>query len=359
MQFCMFTHWGQPRFKRSNMQTFEQIMSDLKSRKFKPVYFLMGEEPYFIDAITDYIEKNLLREDEKAFNQAVVYGSDVDLGQVIDMARRVPMMSEYNLVIVKEAQNVKDFEGATEGKADPFALYVENPTKSTVLVINYKGKKLDARRKVAKLLDKEQEIFESKPLYDSQVGKWIIEYLRNQNIAIEPNAAEIMAAHLGTKLSAIVMELDKLKVAIGESKKITAADIERHVGISKDFNIFELQTAIGARDFYQSTLIAKHMGAMAKHSIIPDISILYGFFTKVMILHSMRGAGSSDLARALKVSPFFVKDYQAAARNYNLTQCASVISILREYDAYSKGIDAPPVSDAELLNEMVFKILAC
>ncbi len=341
------------------MQTFEQIISDLKNRQFKPIYFLMGEEPYFIDAITDYIDKNLLKDDEKAFNQAVVYGADVDLGQVINMAKRFPMMSEYNLVIVKEAQNIKGLDGAAEGNVDPFALYAENPLKSTVLVINYKGKKLDSRRKLAKLLDKEHVLFESKPLYDNQVGRWITDYLRNQNIAIEPNAAEIMAAHLGTKLSAIVMELDKLKVAVGESKKITAADVERHVGISKDFNVFELQNVIGARDFYRSTLIAKHMGAMAKHSIIPDIAVLYGFFTKVMILHSMRGASNAELASALKVNPFFVKDYQLAARNYNLTQCATVISILRKYDAYAKGIDAPNTDDAELLNEMIFRILSC
>ena len=341
------------------MQTFEQIMSDLKNRQFKPIYFLMGEEPYFIDAITDYIDKNLLSDDEKAFNQAVVYGADVDLGQVINMAKRFPMMSEYNLVIVKEAQNVKGLDGAAEGNVDPFALYAENPLKSTVLVINYKGKKIDTRRKLAKLLDKEHVLFESKPLYDNQIGRWITDYLRNQNIAIEPNAAEIMAAHLGTKLSAIVMELDKLKVAVGETKKITAADVERHVGISKDFNVFELQNAIGARDVYRSALIAKHMGAMAKHSIIPDIAVLYGFFTKVMILHSMRGASNAELASALKVNPFFVKDYQLAARNYTLTQCASVISILRKYDAYSKGIDAPPVDDADLLNEMVFSIIRC
>lgn len=341
------------------MQTFEQIMSDLEKRQFKPVYFLMGEEPYFIDAITDYIEKNLLREDEKAFNQTVVYGADVDLGQMINMAKRYPMMSEYNLVIVKEAQNIKGLDGATEGNVDPFALYIENPAKSTVLVINYKGKKLDSRRKLTKLIDKEQVLFESKPLYDNQVGRWITDYLRGNGIAIEPNAAEIMAAHMGTKLSAIVMELDKLKTAIGESKKITAADIERHVGISKEYNVFELQNAIGARDVYRSALIAKHMGAMAKHSVIPDIAALYGFFTKLMILHSLKGANPSEQAAALKVNPYFMKDYQAAARNYTLTQCANVIGILRKYDAYAKGIDAPNTDDAELLNEMVFSIIKC
>ncbi|MBR6082285.1 MAG: DNA polymerase III subunit delta [Salinivirgaceae bacterium] len=341
------------------MQTFEQIMGDIKNRKFKPVYFLMGEEPYFIDAITDYIEKNLLKEDEKAFNQTVVYGADVDLGQILNAAKRFPMMAEYNLVIVKEAQNVKGLDGASEGNADPFALYVENPLKSTVLVINYKGKKLDSRRKLAKLIDKEQVLFESKTLYDNQVGRWITDYLKGRGVSIEPNAAEIMAAHLGNKLSTIVMELDKLKLAVGENGTITTADVERNVGISKDFNVFELQNALGARDVYRSALIAKHMGAMPKHSIIPDIAALYGFFTKIMILHSMSGSSPAEQAAALKVNPYFMKDYQTAARSYSLRQCAQIISILREYDAYSKGIDAPPVDDADLLNEMIFRILTC
>ena len=341
------------------MQTFEQIMGDIKNRKFKPVYFLMGEEPYFIDAITDYIEKNLLKEDEKAFNQTVVYGADVDLGQILNAAKRFPMMAEYNLVIVKEAQNVKGLDGASEGNADPFALYVENPLKSTVLVINYKGKKLDSRRKLAKLIDKEQVLFESKPLYDNQVGRWITDYLKGRGVSIEPNAAEIMAAHLGNKLSTIVMELDKLKLAVGENGTITTADVERNVGISKDFNVFELQNALGARDVYRSALIAKHMGAMPKHSIIPDIAALYGFFTKIMILHSMSGSSPAEQTAALKVNPYFMKDYQTAARSYSLRQCAQIISILREYDAYSKGIDAPPVDDADLLNEMIFRILTC
>ena len=341
------------------MQTFEQIMGDIKNRKFKPVYFLMGEEPYFIDAITDYIEKNLLKEDEKAFNQTVVYGADVDLGQILNAAKRFPIMAEYNLVIVKEAQNVKGLDGTSEGNADPFALYVENPLKSTVLVINYKGKKLDSRRKLAKLIDKEQVLFESKTLYDNQVGRWITDYLKGRGVSIEPNAAEIMAAHLGNKLSTIVMELDKLKLAVGENGTITTADVERNVGISKDFNVFELQNALGARDVYRSALIAKHMGAMPKHSIIPDIAALYGFFTKIMILHSMSGSSPAEQAAALKVNPYFMKDYQTAARSYSLRQCAQIISILREYDAYSKGIDAPPVDDADLLNEMIFRILTC
>lgn len=341
------------------MQTFDKIMSDLKDRNFKPIYFLMGEEPYFIDVITDYIEKNLLREDEKAFNQTVVYGADVDLAQVINTAKRFPMMSEYNLVIVKEAQNVKGLDGTGDGKVDPFALYAENPQKSTVLVIAYKGKKLDSRKKLTKYLDANHVLFESKPLYDNQVGRWITDYLKSRNLQIDPNASEIMASHLGNNLSSIVMELEKLKVAVGEGGKITSADIERNVGISKDFNVFELQKAIGARDVYKSALIAKHMGAMPRHSIIPDIAVLYGFFTKIMIMSSMRGASNAELASAMKVSPFFLSDYQLAGRNYSMSQCAQVISILREYDAYSKGIDAPAVDDADLLREMVFKIVLC
>lgn len=340
------------------MQTFEQIMGDLKKGIYKPIYYLMGEEPYFIDTITDYIEKNLLRDDEKDFNQVVVYGADTDLGQIIATARQFPMMAGYRVLIVKEAQNLKGIDGTSDDK-DPITLYAANPTKTTILVINYKGKKLDSRKKLAKTLDKEHVLFESKPLYDNQVGRWITDYLSARGITIEPKAAEIMAASMGTKLSAIVMELEKLKIAVGASKKITIADIERNVGISKEFNSFELQNAIGARDRYRSALISKHLGAAAKHSIIPDIALLYGFFTKIMITHSLRNASNAELASALKISPFFVKDYQAAARNYNMTQCATVISILREYDAYSKGIDAPPIEDADLLREMVFKIVTC
>ena len=340
------------------MQTFEQIMADLKKGNYKPIYFLMGEESYFIDTITDYIEKNLLRDDERDFDQVVVYGADTDLTQIINTARQFPMLASYRVLIVKEAQNVKGIEGTSDDK-DPMTLYAANPTKSTILVVNYKGKKLDNRKKLAKTLDKEHVLFESKPLYDSQIGRWITDYLSARGASIEPKAAEVMAACMGTKLSAIVMELEKLKTAVGAGNKITVADIERNVGISKEFNPFELQNAIGSRDVYRSALISKHLGATAKHSIIPDIAVLYGFFTKVMLTHSMRNASNTEIASALKVSPFFVKDYQTAARNYSLTQCATVISILREYDAYSKGIDAPPIEDADLLREMVFKIVTC
>ena len=333
-------------------------MADLKKGNYKPIYFLMGEESYFIDTITDYIEKNLLRDDERDFDQVVVYGADTDLTQIINTARQFPMLASYRVLIVKEAQNVKGIEGTSDDK-DPMTLYAANPTKSTILVVNYKGKKLDNRKKLAKTLDKEHVLFESKPLYDSQIGRWITDYLSARGASIEPKAAEVMAACMGTKLSAIVMELEKLKTAVGAGNKITVADIERNVGISKEFNPFELQNAIGSRDVYRSALISKHLGATAKHSIIPDIAVLYGFFTKVMLTHSMRNASNTEIASALKVSPFFVKDYQTAARNYSLTQCATVISILREYDAYSKGIDAPPIEDADLLREMVFKIVTC
>ena len=340
------------------MQTYEQLMADLKKGNFKPIYYLMGEESYFIDAITDYIEKNVLRDDEKDFDQVVVYGAETDLSQIINTARQFPMLASRRVLIVKEAQNVKGIDGTSDDK-DPMTLYAANPTQSTILVINYKGKKLDSRKRLAKTLEKEHVLFESKPLYDNQVGPWIINYLKARGITIEPKAAEVMAACMGTKLSAIVMELEKLKTAVGAGNKITEADIEKNVGISKDFNPFELQNAIGSRDVYRSALISKHLGATAKHSIIPDIAVLYGFFTKVMLTHSMRNASNGELASALKVSPYFVRDYQVAARNYSLTQCATVISILREYDAYSKGIDAPPIEDADLLREMVFKIVTC
>lgn len=339
------------------MQSFEQIMGDLKKGQYKPIYFLMGDEPYFIDIITNYIEKNLLKEDEKAFNQTIVYGADANINQLVEVARQYPMMAEHSLIIIKEAQNLKGIDGGSDADSDSFLKYVENPVSTTVMVINYKGKKLDSRRKITKALDKSHVLFESKPLYDNQVGGWIVNYLKQQNLTIDPKLAEVIAMQLGNKLSTVSMELDKLKVAIGGATTITAADVERNVGISKDFNVFELQNAIGMRDVYKSAMIAKHLGAMAKHSIIPDIASLYGYFTKIMIVHSMSRSPQNEVAAALKVSPFFVKDYYAAARCYTMTQCANVIGILREYDAYSKGIDAPQINDADLLREMVFKIV--
>lgn len=343
--------------KSRTMATYTQIMADLQKRQFKPVYFLSGEESYYIDSISDYIEKNLLKEEEKAFNQTVMYGADVQMSQIIDAAKRYPMMSEYTLVIVKEAQEVDGMDGSPEEKAAMLASYIEHPQPLTVLVICMKGGKLDSRRKFAKTVSQKTEYFVSEPLKEEKVGAWIIDYLKDKNLTIDPKAAELMAANMGAKLSNIVTELDKLKANVAPGGKITLDDIERHVGISKDFNVFELQKAIGMRDVYRSALIAKQMGSMAKFSIIPVVASLYGYFTKVMITNSLPSKTPQNVAVAIGVPPFFANEYIVAARNFSGDKCPHIISILREYDAYSKGIDSPSIDGAELLREMVFKIL--
>lgn len=338
------------------MATYNQIMADLQKRQFKPVYFLSGDESYYIDSISNYIEKNLLKEEEKAFNQSVMYGADVEMSQIIDAAKRYPMMSEYTLVIVKEAQLVDGMDGSPEEKAAMLAAYIEHPQPQTVLVICMKGEKLDSRRKFAKLVSQKTEYFVSEPLKEEKVGAWIVDYLRQQNLDIEPRAAELMASNMGVKLSNIVTELNKLKANIDPGVKITSGDIEKYVGISKDFNVFELQKALGMRDVYRSALISKHMGAMAKFSVIPVVGALYNYFTKVMIVDSLPNKTPQSVAASIGIPPFYANEYIVAARNYH-NKCPQIISLLREYDAYSKGIDAPSIDDDELLRELVLKIL--
>jgi DNA polymerase-3 subunit delta len=332
-------------------------MADLKKKIYHPVYFLMGEEPYYIDAITEYMDKNILSEADKAFNQSVLYGKDLDLGKLLNAARRFPMMANYNLVIIKEAQDLKGIDGGEPGKVDPFLMYIEKPLKSTILVINYKGKSLDKRRKIYKTIEQNGVLFESKRIYEDKVGKWIIDYLKADGRDIDPKAAELMAAHLGNDLSKVVNEVSKLVILTPKGVKITAKEVEENVGISKEFNVFELQNSIGRKDIYKTTLIVQHLGQNPKNSIIPTIAMLFGFFTKLLMIHGAKSKDERELAPILGVNPFFVKDYLTASRNYSVQQCAEVISILREYDAYSKGIDAPAVDDMELLREMVFKII--
>lgn len=340
------------------MYTYEQIISDLKKKIYKPIYYLMGEEAYFIDAITQIIDKQILPEEEKSFNQTVLYGKDVDMGNLLNTARRFPMMSNYNVVILKEAQNLKGIDGLAAGETDPFLLYAENPPETTILVVNYKGKKLDKRKKLYKTLEKNGVLFESKTLYENKVGEWIIQYVKSKNYDIDIKAAELMASHLGNDLTKVVNEIEKLLIVIPDGAKISLKEIEEHVGISKDFNIFELQNALGRKDVYRANLIITHLGQNPKtKSIIPLISFLYAYFTKILMVHSATDKSKHSLAALLGVNPFFVQDYLSAARSYSKAKCAYIIGFLREYDAKSKGIDSPPVDDFDLMRELIYKIL--
>lgn len=333
-------------------------MSDLKKKIYKPLYFLMGEESYFIDEITSYIEKNALPEEERSFNQTVLYGKDIDLGLLLNTARRFPMMSNYNVVIVKEAQNMRGIEGAPANEKDPFLMYAENPPASTILVINFKGKSLDKRKKIFKTLDKNAALLESKKIYENKVGAWIMNYLKSEGYSIDVKAAELMASHLGNNLSKVANEIKKLMIVLPQGTKITLKDIEDNVGISKDFNVFELQDALGKKDVYRANLIVHNMGQNPKtKSIVPMIAFLYTFFSKLLMVHSTNDKSNQALASLLGVHPFFIKDYLVAARNYSKAKCAYIIGFLREYDAKSKGIDSPPTDDSELMLELIYKIL--
>jgi len=330
--------------------TFNQIMADLKSKKYKPIYFLEGDEPYYIDEITNYIAKNVLTESERAFNFSQHYGKDVDISLIDNSARRFPMMSKYQVIIVKEAQNIK--------KIEDIGFYAQKPLSSTILVFNYKYKTLDKRKKVYKDIEKSGIIFESKKLYDNQVPDWIYNYLREQKREIDPIATRLLTDFLGTDLSKIVNELDKLIISIGENEKITPKLIEENVGISKDFNNFELNTAIINKDILKANRIIDYFGKNQKDNplVLTIISIFY-LFSKVLATHYIKNPDPKVIAAELKVNPFFVKDYITASKKYNIQKTVDIISYLREYDLKSKGYNNASIEPGELLKELIFKIL--
>ncbi len=334
------------------MDEVKQIITDIKNRNFKPIYFLMGEEPYYIDNISKYIESQVLSEEEKGFNQMVLYGRDVSIEDVVGHAKRYPMMSEYQVVIVKEAQ---DLSRHIEKLVD----YAENPQPTTILVFNYKYKTIDKRKKLYKTLKKSGVIFEGKKLYDNQVGDWIRRVLSGQNYTISPKAAQMLAEFLGTDLSKISNELEKLKIILPEGTQITPEHIEQNIGISKDYNNFELQKAVGARDFVKANQIIKYFGENPKDNpMVVTVSLLYSFFSKLLHLHGLSDKSPRSVTAALKINPYFANEYIAAARNYPMKKVSAIIATLREFDVKSKGVGSNAVSQGDLLKEMMVKIMS-
>ncbi len=350
------------------MSEFNDILTDLKRKIVKPVYFLCGEEPYFIDEISNYIENNFLDESEKEFNQSVIYGRDVDMSAIIGAAKRFPMMSEYQVVIVKEAQNLREFSkaGGTDDEptsksasaSNPFLAYVEHPQPSTILVICHKYKTIDKRTALAKAIQKKSVFFESKKLYDNQVPDWVNTYLKGLGYKINPKAAAMLADYLGNDLSKIANELGKLVINISADTEISTDHIQDNIGISKDYNIFELQDALGKKDVLKSNRIVNYFASNPKDNpLVLSISSLYGYFSKILLYHFTPDKNKFNVAKALGVNPFFVEGYERAGRNYGTAKLKSIFASLRECDLRSKGIDNPSVNDGELLKELVFKIL--
>ncbi len=334
------------------MKTYDQILSEIHKKQFAPVYFLTGEEPYFIDMISDTIENEALDEADRAFNQIVLYGRDVDVETIANHARSFPMMGDRMVVIVKEAQDVKDLE-----KFEP---YLDTIPDTTLLVFAYKYKKFDKRKTLAKKIDKMGVWFESKKLYDSNIPGWIQNYLKGEGYSITPKATQMLADFLGTDLHKIANELKKLTIALPKNKSIDDADVERNIGISKDYNVFELQNAIGSRDVLKANRIVNYFGDNGKDNPLLVTAItLYGYFTKLIKLHCTQDKSQANLASVLGVSPFFVKDYLAASKNYPPATCIRCISILREFDLKSKGYESGDVSEKDLYREMIFKLMHC
>ena len=331
--------------------SYEEIISDLKNRIFKPVYFLAGEEPYYIDLIIDYIEDKVLPEAEKAFNQIIVYGDDTSIPAIIDTARRFPMMASHQVLIVKEAQTLK--------KIEDLEVYLEKPLSSTILVFSYKYKSLDKRTKFYKALESHGAYFESAKLRDYQIPPWIERYLMTKGIKTDPSATAMLTEYLGTDLHKIVNELDKLTITLPAGKPvINTTLIEKNIGISKDYNNFELQKAIGERNILKANMIVHYFSNNPKDNPITlSIASLFGFFSKLLTYHYLTDKSKNNVAAVLKVNPFFVKDYENSVAKYNVSKTVQIISLLRTYDMKSKGYGNLSATPGDLLKELVFKIL--
>jgi len=330
---------------------YSQIIADLKNKKYSPVYFFEGEEPFFMDRISDFILENVLTEDEKGFNQSILYGKDLSLDSIMTAAKRFPMMAERQVVVIREAQNIKNIEDLSH--------YVEKPMRSTILVFNYKYKTIDKRKKLYKALQKNGVYLESKPLYENKIPAWISEYLKEKNLGIDPRAAQMITDFVGSDLQRIVNELEKVTISLVPGTSIMPEDVEKNIGISKEFNTFELQNALGNKDILKSNRIINYFIDNEKlHPLTVIIGMLVTYFRKLLIYHSIENKNDrTAVAQKLGVNPFFINDYSSAARNYSLDKAVLIISMMREYDLRSKGARGGTTSNGDLLRELVFKIL--
>lgn len=350
------------------MKEVDQILLDIKRKIFKPVYFLSGEEPYYIDVISDYIENNALSEADREFNQNVVYGKDTDLATILGLAKQFPMMSDFQVVIVKEAQNIKELnKKIAEGDEGPatnssvtqaFLNYLKAPLSSTILVFCFKYKTIDKRSAIGKALQKNSVYLESNKLYDNKLPEWISNYVKDKGYSINPKASFLMSEFLGNDLSKIANETDKLFINLKEGTEITAELVQDNIGISKDFNVFELQNALGNKDILKVNQIVNYFGANEKeHPMIMMMSSLFGYYSKILKVHFLKDRSKFAAAQALGVNPYFVDGYLKAAHNYPVNKMKNIFSCLKEYDLKSKGVNNSSLGSGELMRELMFKLM--
>ncbi|MDR2011317.1 MAG: DNA polymerase III subunit delta [Bacteroidales bacterium] len=331
---------------------YENIIKDLENKIYKPLYLFYGEESYFIDELTNYIAHNVLTESEKAFNQTIVYGKDVKAAEIIEMAMRYPMMSNLQVIIVKEAQGIKNFKD--------FEPYVANPAKSTILVFNFKyTRSIDKRLKVNTLIGKNGLIFESKKLYENQVHSWISSSLKKDNLTIHPEAIRLLYESVGSDLSLLTNELKKLIISLKPGiSQIQKDDVANNIGINRNFNIFELQKALGAKDKLTVYKIFDYFGRDPKtNPLIVTIARLFDYFSKIILFHSLTDKSKGNIAANLGINPYFVDEYRNAAANYPINKVINIISYLKECDLKLKGVGATNPDESGLSKELVYKIL--
>lgn len=333
-------------------KAFPSIMKDLKSGIYKPLYVIYGDEEFFIDEITDYIAENALSEGEKGFNQTIVYGLDTDSNQLIGMLKRYPAMAPYQVVILKEAHRMKDIKNLLS--------YFENPVASTIFVVAFKNSTTIFKRgsKLEKAINKNGVLMESKKLYENQVPGWIDSFINSKGLRIRPAAAQLLTEFIGNDLAKITNELDKLLINLEEGTEIDSKLIEENIGISRDYNVFELQNALGRKDRKKVFRIIKHFGNNPKENpILKTIPSLYSFFSKLYRIQGLQDRSQGNLAKVLKVNPFFAKDYNEASRYYSAQQIERVLNLLYEYDLKAKGVGNANNKDFALQKELVLKIL--
>lgn len=332
--------------------TYEEIARDLKNRIYKPVYYLMGEETYYIDKISEYIAQTVLTDEEKEFNLTVMYGADTEVATIINAAKRYPMMSEYQVVIVKEAQSVK--------KMEELSFYLQKPLQSTILVLCHKHGTIDRRKKLAAEIEKVGVLFESKKIKDAQLPGFIASYLKRKSVDIEPKASEMMAEFVGTDLSRMAGELEKLVITLPQgTRRVTPEHIEKNIGISKDYNVYELRAALVAKDVLKANTIIHYFAQNPKANPIQQtLGGLFGFFSNLMLAYYAPEKTEQGIAAQLGLrSTWQAREYITAMRNYSGVKVMQIIGEIRYSDARSKGVDNSSLSDADLLRELIYKIL--
>jgi DNA polymerase-3 subunit delta len=329
----------------------EKIIADWKKGNFKPIYWLEGDEPFFIDQVVHYAEHKILPEAEASFNLSIFYGKDADWSSVVNACMRYPMFADKQVVILKEAQQMRDIEKLES--------YIDNPLSSTIFVVSFKEKKVDGRSKLAKTLKSKGEMLSTKKMYDSQLPEWVNQMVASHQLTIAPKALHLLVDHIGNDLSRLQNEVEKLAVNLAGRKNITEDDIEKYIGVSKDFNVFELQDALGKRDLAKTIRIIHYFEANPKAAPIQMIlPALYNYFSKVFMLYSLPNITEQSAAAALGVNPFFVKEYIATARRYDYEGIEKVLLLLHQYNLRSIGVHDAGTSDAGLLKELAVKMIA-